>query len=154
MKIHSIVIALIAVGTLAACTDASDPTPEPTATPSPSATAAPYAVPEIGAGEIARVTFDEAAAPESGEIIISGAIADDGAVRVDGDCDGSEVGFRVITAAVDGAGETLLEGSIPCGVAEPDPFSYTVDYSGPAQIMLTDTDGSTKGWVRLSAEAN
>ncbi|MCI2959418.1 hypothetical protein MN032_17170 [Agromyces atrinae] len=151
MKVRSIAIAAIAVCALTSCSsDAPAPVP-PSVTSSPAATATPYAVPEVGTTEIARATFDEEGAPQSGEIIISGTVDESGEVRIDGDCDGTELGFRVITAATDDAGRTLLEGTLPCGTEEADPFTYTVEYAGLVQITLASTAGSTKAWVRISS---
>jgi len=153
-------IAVMAVAVLAGCSaaepndaDASS-TPEISTTPTAVETEAaqPIAVPEVSAGEIARAVFEEDG-PDGvpgGEMVISDAIVAGDELVVRGQCDGDTVSYKVDSADPDTERRTLLAGTLICGEGN-DPFVYTTDYSGPAQLLFTETDGSSIAWVVLEA---
>lgn len=84
----------------------------------------------------------------SSEIIAGPAVlVADRPFSIEGQCEGSDVGFEVITA--DGEKKVLADGGFACDEPPAGEFTYQLPYAGPVQVNLTDTEDVERAWVRV-----
>ncbi|MDO9396484.1 MAG: hypothetical protein Q7T71_08070, partial [Herbiconiux sp.] len=66
---------------------------------------------------------------------------------VEGQCEGDDVGFEVMTA--DGEKRVIAEGAFDCADPPAGEYTFQLPYAGPIQVNLTDTEGVDRAWVRV-----
>lgn len=137
----------------AAPTASGTPAPSGTATASegpatPSPTPSPYALPPVVDGERARTEFESVGdgGVPTGRLISQSAVLPGEPLRVEGECIGDEVDYRVTAATPEAP--VLITGTLDCADGA-DQSLTTIQYSGVVQIAFVDTTGITRGWARL-----
>lgn len=152
-------VAVIAAAVLATGCTASEPgstgsaspsasASTPAAAPEPSPTTGTFTYPDTEEPTQVAITLKYDGDDPSGEIIAGPAVLEaDRAFTVEGQCDGSGIGFEVVSA--DGEKRVLAEGDFDCAEPPAGEFTYQLPYAGPIQVNLTDTDDVDRAWVRV-----
>jgi hypothetical protein len=84
----------------------------------------------------------------SGEVIAGpAALVADRPFTIEGQCEGSGIGFEVVSA--DGQKRMLAEGDFDCDDPPAGEFAYQLPYAGPVQVNLTGADDAERAWVRV-----
>lgn len=108
----------------------------------------PYALPPVTENERARTEFDQTGdgGVPTGRLISQSAVLPGETLRVEGECVGGEVDYRVTAATADAP--VLITGTLDCAAGVSQSLT-TVRYSGVVQIAFLDTTDITRGWARL-----
>jgi hypothetical protein len=127
--------------------------PGPAASDSPTSEAPPsaaedFAYPETDDPTQAGIALKYDGDDPSGEIIAGPAVlVADRPFSVEGQCEGDDVGFEVMTA--DGEKRVIADGAFDCASPPAGEYTYQLPYAGPIQVNLTDTEGVDRAWVRV-----
>lgn len=108
-------------------------------------------VPPVVDGEAARfvhVADGPDGTPQT-TVTALGAIADGEPFRVEGQCIGGSLDYRLTAADPAADGQTLVEGSITCDGEATSEFAYRVAYSGVVQLSLVGQTDLVAGWARV-----
>lgn len=157
----SLLVPLATLALLSGCAVGIDPQPSPSATtaaptqtPSPEPTTPPLTMPDTeDPDQIAAVVFTTGGGVPSSESITGPATMAQGArITVTGECRGSTLEYELRTAAAGEEQRLLLGATIGCAAG---PLTNTlagVDFAGPVQLAITNSDGVDEGWVQALRE--
>jgi|GEM_PF-3240483 len=130
----------------AGTTEPSPSTPAPV--PSPSASASAFEYPDTTEPTQVGIALKYVGDDPSGEVIAGPAVlVADRPFTIEGQCEGSGVGFEVMTA--DGEQRMLAEGDFDCDDPPTGEFTYQLPYAGAVQVNLTRADDAERAWVRV-----
>jgi len=155
----SLLIAITALALLCGCAigidtepppDAASPTRAPTPTPTPS----PLETPDTAADDqIAVALFTTHGDEPTNQSIIGPATMISGSrVTVTGECRGGALDYELRTAAAGEDPLVLLAATIGCDDGRSTNMLDGVNYSGPVQVAITQTDDVDEAWVQATQE--
>ena len=149
--------ALVAACCVSGCTADEAPDGTGTVDPSPSASASPppaspsasaFEYPDTAEPTQVGIALKYVGNDPSGEVIAGpAALVADRPFTIEGQCEGSGVGFEVMTA--DGEQRMLAEGDFDCDDPPTGEFTYQLPYAGAVQVNLTGADDAERAWVRV-----
>ena len=122
----------------------------PTPTPAPS----PLETPDTSAADqLAVALFTTTGDVPTSESITGPATMTSGArVTVTGECRGGTLDYELRTAAAGEDQVVLLAATIGCDDGGSTNTLDGVDYTGPVQLAITNTDGVDEAWVQATQE--
>ncbi|MBN9139210.1 MAG: hypothetical protein J0H23_00110 [Micrococcales bacterium] len=151
------IVALLAASALGltACTAAA---PAPTESPRPSESSSrpsptpdPIVTPDAAAPDQLAISMVEPATDIPTTPLITGPalLEADMQIRISAQCSGGTLGWRLVTASTElDEQRTFAEGTTRCDGKVDESAVGPVVYTGPVQLILTDTASVDEGWVQ------